>query len=61
MRRWIKVAVATARCDGEAANFAVGSRDEVPGVGRADERDLLEAFAREQVRRRDCSGLRVNG
>ncbi|MFI2508282.1 hypothetical protein [Streptomyces sp. NPDC018972] len=52
---------ATARCDGEAANFAVGGSDEIPGVGRAGQRDLLEAFARDQVRRRDCSGLRMNG
>ncbi|MEU9354930.1 hypothetical protein AB0D65_29045 [Streptomyces griseoloalbus] len=50
---------ATARCAGEAANFAVGGWDDIPGVGRADQRDLLEAFARDQVERRGCSGLRV--
>lgn len=52
---------ATARCDGEAANFALGGRGEVPGLSRAGHRDLLEAFARDQAGRRDCSGLRVNG
>ncbi|MBG0857242.1 hypothetical protein I2W78_36695 [Streptomyces spinoverrucosus] len=52
---------ATARCAGEAANFAVGGSDEIPGVRRAEQRELLETFARDQMRRRDCSGLRVNG
>ncbi|MFD5569051.1 hypothetical protein [Streptomyces cadmiisoli] len=51
---------ATAKCAGEAANFALGA-DEIPGVGRAEQRALLKAFAEDQVRRRDCSDLRVTG
>jgi hypothetical protein len=50
---------ATARCAGEAAHFVVDGSDEIPGVGQDRKRDLLEAFARDQVERRDCSGLRV--
>jgi hypothetical protein len=52
---------ATARCAGEAANFAVGGPDKVPGIDRSRLRDLLEAFARDQMERRDCSGLQVWG
>ncbi|GGW28438.1 hypothetical protein [Streptomyces griseoloalbus] len=50
---------ATAGCAGEAAHFAVGGSDEIPGVGQDRRRDLLEAFARDQVERRGCSGLLV--
>ncbi|ORT55911.1 hypothetical protein [Streptomyces sp. CB03238] len=50
---------ATARCDGEAANFALGaSSDDIPGVGKAVQRRLLKEFAEDQVRRRGCSDLR---
>ncbi|MEV0637897.1 hypothetical protein AB0I77_23745 [Streptomyces sp. NPDC050619] len=52
---------ATARCAGEAANFAVSASDDIPGVGVDKQRALLKAFAEEQVRRRDCSDLRVSG
>ncbi|MGX1128795.1 hypothetical protein RKD49_000985 [Streptomyces glaucescens] len=52
---------ATARCAGEAANFAVDGPDEVPGIDRGGLRDLLEAFARDQMERRDCTGLQVWG
>jgi hypothetical protein len=50
---------ATARCDGEAAQFAVDASDGIPGVGQERKRELLEAFARDQVERRDCSGPKV--
>ncbi|WP_217135233.1 hypothetical protein [Streptomyces sp. AC558_RSS880] len=50
---------ATARCAGEAAHFAVDGSDEIPGVGRDGKRELLEAFARDQMERRNCSGLLV--
>ncbi|OKK03624.1 hypothetical protein AMK26_19405 [Streptomyces sp. CB03234] len=49
---------ATARCDGEAANFALGGSDDIPGVGEAVQRRLLKEFAEDQVRRRGCSDLR---
>ncbi|ANP53209.1 hypothetical protein AVL59_30025 [Streptomyces griseochromogenes] len=52
---------ATARCDGEAANFAVDASDGVPGVGKAERRRLLRSFAEDQVERRGCSGLRLTG
>ncbi|GGX56607.1 hypothetical protein [Streptomyces fructofermentans] len=49
---------ATARCDGQAANFALGGSGDVPGVGAADRRRMLKRFAQDQVDRRDCSDLR---
>ncbi|MGW0882781.1 hypothetical protein [Streptomyces sp. NPDC002671] len=53
---------ASARCDGEAANFAVDVDNEnVPAAERREKRRLLQAFAEDQVRRRGCSGLRLNG
>lgn len=52
---------ATARCDGEAANFAVTGSQKIPGVGTAERRRLLKAFAEDQVERRGCTGLRVTG
>ncbi|MFF7353781.1 hypothetical protein ACFZA1_14160 [Streptomyces filipinensis] len=52
---------ATARCDGEAANFAVKASKGIPGVGTAEQRRLLRAFTEDQVRRRGCSGLRLTG
>ncbi|MFI9803875.1 hypothetical protein ACIHEJ_05805 [Streptomyces sp. NPDC052301] len=50
---------ASARCDGEAANFAVSASKGIPGVGTAEQRRLLKAFAEDQVERRGCSGLRA--
>ncbi|AOR35897.1 hypothetical protein BFF78_36870 [Streptomyces fodineus] len=52
---------ATARCDGEAANFTVRGSQKIPGVGTAEKRRLLEAFAGDQVERRGCTGLSVTG
>lgn len=52
---------ATARCDGEAANFAISASDELPGVGRAKQRELLESFARRQTRLRGCSDPVLTG
>ena len=49
---------AAARCDGEAANFALDAAKDTPGVDKADRRRLLRAFAEDQVRRRGCAGLR---
>ncbi|MEU5892055.1 hypothetical protein ABZ835_35270 [Streptomyces sp. NPDC047461] len=51
----------TARCDGEAANFALSAAKDAPGVDEAGKRKLLAAFAREQVRQRGCTGLRLGG
>ncbi|MEV3988677.1 hypothetical protein AB0J57_07180 [Streptomyces sp. NPDC049837] len=51
---------ATARCDGEAANFTLGRADDTPGIGEAVRRRLLKGFAEDQVRRRGCSGLRFS-
>ncbi|WP_030544139.1 hypothetical protein [Streptomyces albus] len=50
---------ATARCDGEAANFAISAPDDIPGIDAAVERRLLKSFAEDQVRRRGCSDLRI--
>ncbi|KKD08840.1 hypothetical protein [Streptomyces sp. WM6386] len=52
---------ATARCDGEAADFALSAAKEAPGVDEAGKRKLLAAFAREQVRQRGCTDLRLGG
>ncbi|AKJ14776.1 hypothetical protein ABB07_33370 [Streptomyces incarnatus] len=52
---------ATARCAGEAANFAVSAEQRIPGVGTAEQRRLLRAFAADQVERRGCTGLRMTG
>jgi len=49
---------ATARCDGEAANFALSASDDIPGVDKAAERRMFKQFAQDQVDRRGCSGLR---
>lgn len=49
---------ATAQCDGEAANFAISSPEDIPGIDEAVERRLLKSFAEDQVRRRGCSDLR---
>ncbi|MGW7045947.1 hypothetical protein ACWGDT_25305 [Streptomyces avermitilis] len=54
---------ATVRCDGEAANFSLGSSDGVrdlglsKGVSEADERRLLRLFVADQMERHDgCVG-----
>lgn len=52
---------ATARCDGETANFALGAAEDAPGVDEAEKRKLLTAFAREQVRQRGCTDLELGG
>lgn len=52
---------ATARCAGEAANFAVSASQQIPGVGTAEKVRLLKAFAEDQVERRGCTGLRLIG
>ncbi|GKQ39341.1 hypothetical protein [Streptomyces sp. A012304] len=52
---------ASARCAGEAAHFALDASEDIPGVDASKKRALLEAFAKEQAERRDCTGVRVNG
>ncbi|KUN06098.1 hypothetical protein AQI95_14405 [Streptomyces yokosukanensis] len=52
---------ATARCDGEAASFAVSGSQRIPGVGTAEKRRLLRAFAADQAGRRGCANLRLTG
>ncbi|MFR9675956.1 hypothetical protein [Streptomyces sp. TR06-5] len=48
-----------ARCDGQDANFALNLRERLPGrIDATTQRALLTAFARDEVRRRDCSDLR---
>ncbi|MER6998518.1 hypothetical protein [Streptomyces sp. NPDC000410] len=49
---------ATARCDGEAANFALNAYGDAPGVDEAARQRMLKRFAEDQVRRHGCSGLR---
>jgi hypothetical protein len=49
---------ATARCDGEAANYALSASDDIPGVGKAAKQRMFEQFAQDQVNRRGCSDLR---
>ncbi|MGV9352050.1 hypothetical protein [Streptomyces misionensis] len=56
-----KPLTATARCDGEAANFAVTPWGSEGKVDHAEQRALLRAFAEDQTRRRGCSGLRLTG
>ncbi|MET7621011.1 hypothetical protein [Streptomyces sp. NPDC005408] len=51
---------ATARCEGEAANFALSASDDIPGVGNAMKQRMFKEFAQDQVRRRGCSGLRFS-
>ncbi|PWI20187.1 hypothetical protein DI272_43050 [Streptomyces sp. Act143] len=52
---------ATARCDGEAANFALSADKDVPGVGKAGQRKLFAAFTEAQAEQRGCTGLRLAG
>ncbi|MES5824065.1 hypothetical protein [Streptomyces sp. RG80] len=59
--RWPAARTATARCDGEAATFALSAAKDAPGVSEAEKRKLLAAFAEEQVRQRGCSDLRLGG
>ncbi|MER6027217.1 hypothetical protein [Streptomyces sp. NPDC001851] len=51
----------TARCAGEAADCAVSGSSEIPGLGAAQQRGLLKAFAEDQAERRGCSGPRMTG
>ncbi|MET9732172.1 hypothetical protein ABZZ79_16450 [Streptomyces sp. NPDC006458] len=52
---------ATARCDGEAAGFALSADEDIPGLGTARQRALLRAFAEDRTRQRGCTDLRVTG
>ncbi|MEU6080707.1 hypothetical protein [Streptomyces sp. NPDC047108] len=45
---------ATARCDGESANFALSASTGTREAGTAEKRRVLETFAKDQVRRRGC-------
>ena len=49
---------ATARCDGEAANYALSASEEIPGVDKAAKQRMFKQFAQDQVNRRGCSDLR---
>ncbi|MET9555595.1 hypothetical protein [Streptomyces sp. NPDC006645] len=52
---------ASARCDGEAANYAyAGSRKVIPGVDTAAKERMFKEFARDEVRRHGCSELRFH-
>ncbi|MFJ9028589.1 hypothetical protein ACIRQP_08695 [Streptomyces sp. NPDC102274] len=51
---------ATARCDGEAANYALDTSDDIPGVDEAAKQRMLKRFAEDEVSRRGCSGLRFS-
>ncbi|MFC8824099.1 hypothetical protein ACFT9I_01925 [Streptomyces sp. NPDC057137] len=52
---------ASARCDGEAANYAyAGSRDVIPGVDAAAKERMFKEFARDEVRRHGCTDLRFH-
>ncbi|MFI6007707.1 hypothetical protein ACIBAG_02590 [Streptomyces sp. NPDC051243] len=51
---------ATARCDGEAANFALSAAEDIPGVGEPEKRKLLADFAEAQVEQRGCTDLRLD-
>ncbi len=51
-------AEATARCQGQAAHFRLIASDDVVDVDDAELRQMLETFARDEVRRHDCSDLR---
>ncbi|MGW6600058.1 hypothetical protein [Streptomyces sp. NPDC055036] len=51
---------ATARCDGEAANYALDASDDIPGVDNAARQRMLKRFAEDEVGRRGCSDLRFS-
>ncbi|MET4922442.1 hypothetical protein P3L51_08780 [Streptomyces sp. PSRA5] len=51
---------ASARCDGEAANYAFAGSPDIPGVGAAAKERMFEEFTRDEVRRRGCSDLRFH-
>ncbi|MEU8652194.1 hypothetical protein [Streptomyces sp. NPDC048737] len=48
---------ASARCDGEAAHFALDASKDIPGVDAAKRRALLDAFVEAQTERRGCTDL----
>ncbi|WP_146057796.1 hypothetical protein [Streptomyces sp. SM10] len=51
---------ATAQCQGEAANYALSGTESIPGVDAAAEQRMLKLFAQDEVRRRNCTGLRFH-
>ncbi|MFE4366772.1 hypothetical protein ACFRMN_00695 [Streptomyces sp. NPDC056835] len=51
---------ATARCGGEAANYALDTSDDTPGVDKAARQRMFTRFAEDEVSRRGCSGLRFS-
>ncbi|MFD4771827.1 hypothetical protein [Streptomyces niveus] len=51
---------ASARCDGEAANYAFGGTRDIPGVDAAAKERMFKEFARDEVRRHGCSDLRFH-
>ncbi|WP_405791487.1 hypothetical protein [Streptomyces sp. NBC_01506] len=51
---------ASARCDGEGANYAVSGSDDIPGVSAAAKERMFEEFARDEVRRHGCTDLRFH-
>ncbi|MFC8078173.1 hypothetical protein ACFUN8_21835 [Streptomyces sp. NPDC057307] len=51
---------ASARCDGEAANYALSATPDIPGVDAAAKERMFKEFARDEVRRHGCSGLRFH-
>ncbi|MEU7584569.1 hypothetical protein AB0B50_44140 [Streptomyces sp. NPDC041068] len=53
-------ATATARCHGEAANYALSASDDTPGVSKAAKRRMLKEFAEDQTARRGCSTPRYS-
>lgn len=60
-RREPDARTATARCDGEAANYALSADKDVPGVGKTEKRKLLAAFAEAQAGQRGCTELSLGG
>lgn len=51
---------ASARCDGEAANYAFGGSRDIPGVNAAAKKRMFEEFARDEVRARGCTDLQFH-
>lgn len=51
---------ASARCDGEAANYAFTASRDLPGLGPAAKERMFKEFARDEVRRHGCSDLRFH-
>lgn len=51
---------ASARCDGEGANYAFSDSGAIPGVNAAAKERMFKEFARDEVRRRGCTDLRFH-